>query len=128
MKLEEYVEIKRSPIHGTGVFALKAFAPGEIVLQWNISQLITEKELELLPVGERQYTHPFDEDKIIVVQSPERFVNHGCDNNTIIRNFCDVATRHILPGEEITGDYSSDGGGKKFICTCGSENCRGRIG
>jgi hypothetical protein len=110
-----------------GVFARSAFEPGEIVLRWDMSRLISKEECALLPDRERQYTHPFDAERMIVIQPPERFVNHSCNNNTVVRNFCDVAIRCIAPGEEITSDYSSDGSGSQFICSCGFENCRGEL-
>ena len=60
-----------------------------------------------------------------ILQPPERFVNHSCNNNTIVRNLCDVAVRDIQVGEEITSDYSSsDSGNQSFLCACGAPNCR----
>ena len=124
---ERDVEVRPSPIHGMGVFARSAFEPGEIVLRWDISRLITKEECALLSERERLYTHPFDEERMIVIQPPERFVNHSCNNNTVVRNFCDVAIQSIAPGEEITSDYSTDGSGSQFVCSCGFENCRGKL-
>jgi hypothetical protein len=121
------IEVRLSPIHGTGLFARKAFEPGEIVLRWNLSQLIPKDEFALLSPAEQHYTHPFDDDRLILVQPPERFVNHSCNHNTEVRDFCDVAIRRISPGEEITSSYSSDGSESRFVCACGSENCRGRV-
>lgn len=122
------VEVRRSPIHGAGVYALRAFGAGEVVLRWDVSRLVTVEECASLPEEERRYTHPFDGETSILVQPPERFVNHSCDNNTVVRDFCDVAVRHIAPGEEVTSDYSADGSGSKFPCSCGSANCRGAVG
>lgn len=110
-----------------GVYALRSFEAGEIVRRWDVSHLIAEEEVDALPVRERPYTHPFDANRIIIMQLPERYVNHSCDNNTAVRDFCDVAVRHIKPGEEITSDYSSDGSGSKFTCSCGAQNCRGTV-
>jgi hypothetical protein len=110
-----------------GLFALRTFATGEVVLRWDLSQLIPKDEFALLSPAEQHYNHPFDEDRLILVQPPERFVNHSCNNNTEVRNFCDLAIRRISPGEEITSSYSSDESGSRFVCSCGSENCRGRV-
>jgi uncharacterized protein len=121
------IEVRKSSIHGLGVYALRDFRPGEIVLRWNLSRLISNDEMTSLPAEERKYTHPFDADKILIVQPPERFVNHSCDNNTVVRDFCDVSIRYIMAGEEITSDYSSDESGSKFKCCCGAERCRGFI-
>src|SRR5690349_18269656 len=122
------VEIRKSSIHESGVFALREFQPGEIVLRWNLSQIISDEEFSSLPESERLYTHPLGENQILVVQPPERYVNHSCNNNTVVRSFCDIAIRHIAQNEEITSDYSVDGSGSKFKCRCGAEKCRGEIG
>jgi len=110
-----------------GVFALRSFQPGDVVLRWDVSHLIRKADTSQLPETERHYTHPFDNDRLVLVQPPERFVNHSCDNNTEVRDFSDVAIRDIHPGEELTSNYS-DGAGFQFICACGFENCRGKVG
>lgn len=122
------VEVRKSSIHGLGLYALRDFRVGEIVLRWYLSQLISKDELLSLPEQERKYTHPFDSERILIVQPPERYVNHSCDNNTEVRDFCDVAVRNIAASEEITSDYSSDESGSKFNCSCGAKNCRGTVG
>jgi uncharacterized protein len=127
MTIEE-VEVRQSGIQGRGLYALRAFERGEVVLRWNTSHTIPRDKLFSLSEDERRYTHPLDEQRTMIVQPPERFVNHSCSNNTEVRNFCDVAIRRIDVGEEITSDYGSDGSGVSFACQCGSENCRGIIG
>jgi SET domain-containing protein len=124
----ENVEIRQSGIQGRGLFALRTFAPGDIVLRWDTSHTIPSDKLFSLSEEERRYTHPLDEQRTLIVQPPERFVNHSCSNNTEVRDFCDVAISRIEVGEEITSDYGSDGSGVSFKCLCGTENCRGMIG
>ena len=121
------VEVRASPIHGKGVFAQRAFRAGDTVLRWNLSRILSAEEVASLPAHERKYTHPFAEGKTIFVQPPERYVNHSCDSNTVVREFSDVAVRDIAVGEEITSDYASDGSGSEFACSCGAANCRGRV-
>jgi SET domain-containing protein len=122
------VEIRRSGIDGLGVFALRPFRAGEVVLRWDISERVPRGRVPDLPDSEKKYLHPYDGESLIVVRPPERYVNHSCDNNTEVRNFCDVAVRDITAGEEVTSDYESDGAGLKFECRCGSPKCRGSIG
>lgn len=122
------VEIRRSGIDGRGVFALRPFNAGEVVLRWDISKRVPRGEASALPDAEKNYLHPYDEESFVVVQPPERYVNHSCENNTWVRDFCDVAVRDISAGEEITSDYELDGAGLKFECRCGSAKCRGSIG
>ena len=124
----ENVEVRPSRIQGRGLYALRDFAPGEVVLRWDVSHKISNDALKLLPEDERRYVHPFSDRESIIVQPPERFVNHSCDNNTVVVNFCDVAIASIKVDDEITSDYSSDGSGISFTCSCGSANCRGIVG
>ncbi|HJU52955.1 MAG TPA: SET domain-containing protein-lysine N-methyltransferase [Pyrinomonadaceae bacterium] len=122
------VEIKRSGIDELGAFALRPFKAGEVVLRWDVSRRVHRGQADDIPDSEKKYLHPYDEESLIVVQPPERYVNHSCDHNTEVRNFCDVAVRDIRAGEEITSDYEADGAGLKFVCRCGSAKCRGSIG
>src|SRR6266850_305331 len=82
-------EVRQSLIHGIGLFALRTFEPGEVILRWDLSRLIPKDECALLSPAEQHYTNPFDEDRLILIQPPERFVNHSCNNNTEVRNFGD---------------------------------------
>ena len=122
------VEICESQIQGRGLYAKRAFDPGEIVLRWDLSQTIPNEQVSLLSEEERRYTHPLDEDRTLIVQAPERFVNHSCDGNTEVRDFCDVAIRRIESGDEITSDYGLVGAAVRFQCNCGSVRCRKVIG
>jgi len=124
----ENVEVRESQIQGRGLYAKRAFDSGEVVLRWDISHTIPNEQVTALPEQERRYTHPLGEDRTLIVQSPERFVNHSCDGNTEVRDFCDVAVRRIEVGEEITSDYGTDGAVVSFECQCGSEKCRRIIG
>src|ERR1044071_4783878 len=110
------VEIRESLIQGTGLYAKRAFNRGEIVLSWNLSHTIPNEQVAALPEEERRYTHPLDEHRTLIVQSPERFVNHSCDGNTEVRDLCDVAVRRIEVGEEITSDYGTVGAVVSFEC------------
>jgi uncharacterized protein len=124
----EGVEVRQSRIQGKGLYARKPFAPGEVVLRWDLSKTISRAQLASLSQDELRYTHPLDNERVLIVQPPERFVNHSCNNNTEVRNFCDVAIVPIECGDEITSDYGSDSSAVSFECQCGSTNCRGVIG
>jgi SET domain-containing protein len=124
----EGVEVRQSRTQGKGLYASKAFAPGEVVLRWDLSKTISREQLASLSPDELRYTHPLDNERVLIVQPPERFVNHSCNNNTEVRDFCDVAIVPIECGDEITSDYGSDGSAVSFECQCGCTNCRGVIG
>lgn len=48
----------------------------------------------------------FLDGKFIQMQAPACYVNHSCEANTTAKNFCDIATRDIGIGEEITANYN----------------------
>lgn len=68
--------------------------------------------------------------KIVIMQAPERYINHSCDPNGYAKTDNGIrrvfAMREIRKGEEIVGDYSINGyNDGTFKCRCGSKNCRG---
>ena len=118
-----------SPICGRGIFADRLFLAGETVIKWDRNTLVPRDRLDNVPLESRHFLVPFDEQNFLQLVGPERFMNHSCNSNTRVRDFCDVAIRDIAPGEEITADYGLDGSASVgFQCTCGADNCRGWIG
>jgi len=118
------VIVKKSKIHDNGVFAARDFKKGEVVLHWKPKYLPLSAK-DTFSDKEKHYIYVL-EDKIRVMQEPERFVNHSCDNNTHVVNECDVALRDIKAGEEITANYDNDGI-TEFECKCGTDKCRKMI-
>jgi uncharacterized protein len=121
-----------SPIHGTGVFADQKLRPGEIVLRIDDSRVVTEAD-PLQPEKGEQENHCdyLAGGKVVLMQPPERFINHRCDPNTYVRTIAGdryvVALSEIRPGDEITYDYCVNGDGDtQWTCSCGSPNCRKR--
>jgi SET domain-containing protein len=121
---DKNVIVRRSKISGKGVFAARDFAKGEVVLKWTPLP-IAKAAIEELPKKERAFVEKIGK-RFYLMQTPERFVNHSCDPNTMTRNKADVALRGIRKGEEITSDYSGQGI-DFFRCRCGSEKCRRKI-
>ncbi|MGC8929447.1 MAG: SET domain-containing protein [Candidatus Woesearchaeota archaeon] len=116
--------VKKSKIHGLGVFASRNFKKGEIVIKWDTSHKLTKREVDKLPEEEKRYIVYLD-GKYILMQPPAKYVNHSCDANTYSDNFCDVAKRDIRKGEEITANYSETMAPDEYMeCKCGSKNCR----
>jgi|SRR3989344_524495 len=121
------VIVKKSKIHGLGVFAGRDFKKGEVVIRWDISRQLTPEEVERLPEKEKKFV-AFVDGKYIVMQSPAKYTNHLCDANLIVKDFCYVAKRDIKKGEELGEDYATDEiSGFRMKCNCGSKNCRGII-
>jgi SET domain-containing protein len=115
--------IKDSEIEGRGVFAARDFKKGETVLVW-CPKLISLDEAESLSEAEKNFL--IKGSKNLLMQPPERYVNHSCEPNTEVVNNSDVALRDIKTGEEITSDYASTTS-VTFRCHCGSKNCRDLI-
>jgi len=122
--------VRRSELHGNGVFARRLIAAGApVVLQQGIP-LETEElkeDIKAIQVGPRAWLladpeNPHESDEI----------NHSCDPNL---GFLDgslmlYAIRDILPGEEVTFDYASAMADPHFHvnpCRCGAANCRKEI-
>jgi hypothetical protein len=127
LDMSEDVFVGKSRIHGMGVFSLRDFKKGEVVLKWDTSHKLSKDDIEKITNDEKPYV-VYVEDKYFLLQPPERFINHSCDANTEVIDFSDVCKRDIKKGEEITGDYSEDGvPGMRMKCCCGSKNCRKSI-
>lgn len=118
------VVVRKSRMHGKGVFAARDFSKGEVVLKWDTSNELTEEEVDKLPEKEREHV-TYLGGKYVLMKPPERYVNHSCDANTTAKNHCEIAIRDIRKGEEITADYSKECDESfRMKCSCGSRNCR----
>ncbi|HPF35162.1 MAG TPA: SET domain-containing protein-lysine N-methyltransferase [Candidatus Krumholzibacteria bacterium] len=121
------VEVRPCAI-GRGLFALRAFAPGELILRLDGPRYeredpihATEQGANLLQTGRRTY---------ILLTDPAVFANHSCDPNAgVVENRKLVAIRAIEPEDEITFDYSTtmEEDFWTLECRCGAENCRGKV-
>lgn len=122
------VVVKKSKIQGKGVFANKNFHQGEVILEIDDSHVV--KEESKLTKYQKEFVADYLPDKIVLMQSPERYINHSCEPNVYVKTINGIrqvlAMRKIKKGEEILFDYeiNADYGGA-FTCHCGSKNCRG---
>jgi SET domain-containing protein len=119
--------VEQSEIQGKGVFAARCFHKGEVVLQIDDSHVVTDEIT--LTKDDREYSADFYDGKIVIMQEPERYVNHSCDPNCYVKTIDGVrnvlALRDIAEGEEITYDYAINGDNEgTFPCHCGSKRCR----
>lgn len=113
---------------GRGVFAARAIRKGETIVHYRGPRFDrddpihhTEQAAMLLQTGIRTYIQP---------GSPSVYVNHSCAPNAgLMGNRRLVAIRDILPGEQVTFDYSTsmDDGMWSLECRCGHPECRGLI-
>lgn len=139
------VEVRNSPVHGRGVFAVAHIPKGTRILEYlgdRISHDAADKRYEDHDESDN-HTFLFIVDKHTVIDAgvggnDARFINHQCEGNceSVIENrrvFID-ATRDIAPGQELGYDYEI--GREKddppnvdeiYACRCGSPKCRGTM-
>jgi|tagenome__1003787_1003787.scaffolds.fasta_scaffold20981559_4 ketosteroid isomerase-like protein len=98
------VTIGPGTLAGNGVYAARAFAAGELVVPYDLTEL-TQTEFDELPTGEREWTHSFH-GRIFLFPEPERYVNHSDEPSTYPDHTRggNVALRSIRAGEAITID------------------------
>jgi hypothetical protein len=125
------VTLGASAIHGIGVFAARALPAGTVVLSIDDSRIVTAAD-PLRP-GEADYHCDYlGPERTVLMQPPERHINHSCDPNTFVRTIAGtrqvIALRDIAAGEEITYDYCINGyGDAVWQCSCGAARCRGTV-
>lgn len=125
------VRSRPSPINGLGVFAERFFERGEIVMEIDDSRIVDEAH-PLGPGEEIRHCDYLAGGKVVLMQHPERHVNHSCDPNSYVkttsgRRFV-IALRDIAAREEITYDYCINGDGATiWFCNCAAARCRREI-
>ena len=125
------IYIAKSQINGTGVFAGMNVGAGEMVIRIDDTRIVSD-ERPLKPGELSQHCDYLAEGKVILMQEPERYINHCCDPNSYVKTVDGyryvIALGEILQGAEITNDYCINGyGDYVWYCYCGSTNCRKRI-
>lgn len=127
------VAVKESSIQGFGVFSLGNIAKGELILAIDDSRVVTDEFPLDASRGELEYHCDYlVGGKVVLMQFPERHINHSCDPNTFVKTILGkryvFALQSISMGEEITYDYCINGfGDTLWECNCGSPRCRKTI-
>jgi uncharacterized protein len=138
--------VRRSPIHGRGVFAARTIRKGSKVIEYRGDRTTWDIALERPPSDPDNPHHTFffetSDGGVIdanVRGNAARWINHSCDGNCQSFEYDDgrvfiEARRTIRAGEEITYDYrlSLDGRLSKrtlagYLCHCGARRCRGSL-
>jgi len=123
------VEVRPSEIHGRGVFANRGFRRGEQVLPIDDSRVVESEDSFDASQGEFEYHQDYLGDHNVLLQEPERHINHCCEPNTYVKTLDGtrwvVAYRDIAPNDEITYDYCINSyGDEEWECSCGHPKCR----
>ena len=139
------IEIKSSPIHGRGIFAVRNFKEGEKIIEY-VGEKIRKKEstrrairamerARLDPSKGAVYIFDLDENWDIdgdVEWNEARLINHSCAPNceTSIRegHIWILAMVHIKKGDELLYNYGYDlEHYTQHPCRCGAPTCVGYI-
>jgi hypothetical protein len=122
------MELRHSCIQGTGVYATRSIGAGDAVLKIDDSRIVDEQHL-LSAADDPRHCDYLAAGKVVLMQSPERYINHSCDPNTYVKTVDGIrvviALRPIAAGQEITYHYCINGDGDTvWVCRCGASRCR----
>jgi SET domain-containing protein len=144
-KAATLIKVRRSKVHGQGVFALQRIGKGTRIIEYvgdRISHARANRRYDDHDENDN-HTFLFAVDRNVVIDATvggndSRFINHSCDPNceSNIENrrvFVD-AIRTIEPGAELSYDYQI---GRErddppnvdviYACRCGARSCRGTM-
>jgi hypothetical protein len=141
----EMVRVRRSRVHGRGVFALRRIRKGTRIIEY-LGDRITHKQADVRYEDKSDrdsHTFLFIVDRGAVIDAgvngnDARFINHCCDPNceSVIddRRVFIEAIRTIRIGEELNYDYQIGRDRNDppdvdeiFACRCGAKGCRGSM-
>jgi SET domain-containing protein len=137
------IQVRRSGVHGKGVFALHPIAAGERIIEYKGEVITWPEALRRHPHDPADPNHTFyfhvDEQHVIdanVGGNAARWINHACEPNcqadeTVDGRVFIHALRDLSPGEELFYDYGliideryTPKLKKEYACRCGSPACR----
>ena len=141
----ELIEVRRSDVHGLGVFAAKRIPKGTPIIEYvgeRVSHDEADRRYEEKDAND-SHTFLFIVDSKTVIDAgvdgnDARFFNHSCDPNcesTVEKRRVYIeAIRDIEAGDELTYDYQihredddPDNIDEVFACRCGFAQCRGTM-
>ncbi len=142
------IQVRRSGVHGKGVFALQPIARGERIIEYTGEIIGWPEALRRHPHDPADPNHTFyfslgDGSRVIdakVGGNAARWINHACEPNCQAdeseedeRVFI-KALRNLKPGEELFYDYGlvideryTPKLKREYECRCGSKRCRGTM-
>jgi len=139
------LQVRKSGVHGKGVFALQPIKKGETIIEYTGETISWPEALRRHPHDPSQPDHTFyfhiDDGHVIdgkMGGNASRWINHACAPNVEADDQSGqvflLALRTIKPGDELFFDYGlvieeryTPALKKRFECRCGSNNCRGTM-
>jgi SET domain-containing protein len=130
--------VRRSTVHGRGLFAATDFAAGDVVTDYRGTVVDWEEASESWTPPEPGHTFLFDIGDGLVIDggrrgNSARWLNHSCEPNceaeVIGRRIVITALEDIPAGTELFLDYRlevdpADAGAPEYACACGTPGCR----
>lgn len=144
-KPADRIEVRRSSVHGRGVFATGRIRKGARIIEYLGRRLPWREARETPPHDPKNPHHTMlfslDNGDVIdaaVDGNEARWINHSCDPNCETFEEDDRifvhALRGLQPGEELFYDYKMIPAErrtkkleKEFGCLCGTPKCRGTM-
>jgi len=123
------IEVREAWAKGLGVYALRAFEPGEFIFRRRHGRVVRNSELARLGEDDLRHLCELDFDHSAVLLSPGCYLNHSCGPNAMRSGVKVFAWRPIKAGDEVTIDYrlNAFGDGEWWDCLCGAPSCTGRV-
>ena len=139
------IQVRKSGIHGKGVFALQPIKAGETIIEYKGEVITWAEALERHPHDPSDPNHTFyfhiDDDHVIDGKfkgNAARWINHACEPNCeadeVDGRIFIKALRNLKPGQELFYDYGliideryTPKLKKQYECRCGSKRCRGTM-
>jgi len=144
VKLSKVI-VRKSKVHGTGVFAAKNLKKGERIIEY-VGDIVTKKQSDKVAEEqlEKSANHTKDGGVYIfelnkrydingnVSWNSAKYINHSCEPNCETEgddwHIWITALRDIKKGEELGYDYCYDiDNWQEHPCRCGSKSCVGFI-
>lgn len=142
--ISDYIEVRESEIHGTGIFAAMDIPKGAKVIEY-VGARVTKKQAEKIADAQFEKGESGCEGHVYLFELNSRYdingnvewntakwINHSCDPNCETENDDDeiwiVALRDIKKGEELSYNYGYEFENyDEHLCRCGTPNCVGYI-
>lgn len=139
------IQVRRSGVHGRGVFAVAEIAAGEVLVEYTGERIDWDEAMDRHPHDPAQPNHTFyfglDDGTVIDALyggNSARWINHSCDPNCeadeVNGRVFIKALRDLMPGEELFYDYGltvderyTPKLKKEYACHCGAPHCRGTM-
>jgi len=79
--------VLNSPINGLGVFAGRSFRMGDALLEIDDSRIVEDAH-PLAPGDDPRHCDYLARKTVVLMQAPERHINHSCDPNSYVQTGC----------------------------------------